>query len=115
MNRMQRVASAAAVSTAALVPASSGFAFAEPYPWHAHDGSTAQCTGTRAQVEHCERVSMHLDQPPVVDDNSVSSQPEPASPGFPWETVGLTALGAGALAAGGVVLLRRSQRAPRPA
>ena len=33
----------------------------------------------------------------------------------PWETVGLAALGAGVLARGGVVLVRRYRHEPRPA
>jgi hypothetical protein len=107
MNLIQRIAAAAAVSAAAIAPATS--AFAEPYPWHENPGA-AQPTKPKAQVEYEERLRMNELRPEPFDDASASDVT-----GFPWDTVGLAALGAGALAAGGAAVVRRSHRVPRHA
>jgi hypothetical protein len=121
MNRIQRIAAAAAVGTALLTPATAAIAFAdEP---------------TEAEIEQSlrqERQYMHEYGPsdeqllrhekqymqqrtwpgPAVDETSGSE----ATAGFPWQTVGLATLGATALAAGGaVVVVRRNHRVPRHA
>jgi hypothetical protein len=116
MNRIQRIAAAAAISTAALAPVTAAVAYAEPYPWHNPNGDSSQPSGpakTKAQIEYEER--LQLGPLPGTGNEEPPSQPTSDATGFPWETVGLAALGAGVLAAGGVVVARRSHREPRPA
>ena len=105
MNRIQRIATATAVGTAVLVPATAALAKAEPYPWHKSDDSrSAVVNPPKAQIEHEELLQPGPEAPPV--------QPAPDESGFPWETVGLLTLGVGAVAAGGVAVARR-RREPR--
>jgi hypothetical protein len=105
MNRIQRIAAAAAVGTAVLVPATAVLANAEPYPWHNSDDSrSAVVNPPKAQIEHEELLPPGPEAPPV--------QPAADESGFPWETVGLLTLGVGAVAAGGVAVARR-RREPR--
>ncbi|HEX2360853.1 MAG TPA: hypothetical protein VHI11_02150 [Jiangellaceae bacterium] len=113
MNRIQRIAAAAAVSTAVLAPATAAMAYAEPYPWHyTGDSRSAVVNPPKAQIEHQELLRLRQQSESV--DEPASSVASEAT-GFTWETVGLAALGAGALAAGGVMLARRPRREPRPA
>lgn len=113
MNRIQRIAAAAAVSTAVLAPATAAMAYAEPRPWHeTGDSRSAVVNPPKAQIEHQELLRLRQQSESV--DEPASSVASEAT-GFPWETVGLAALGAGALAAGGVMLARRPRREPRPA
>jgi hypothetical protein len=114
MNRIKHIAAAAAVGTAVLVPATAAVAFAEPYPWHGpSEGASQPLQKTKAQIEYEERLQLENvsgtgNAPPASDPVADASE-------FPWNTVGLVALGAGALVAGGVVVVRRSHREPRPA
>jgi hypothetical protein len=121
MNRIQRIAAAAAVSTAVLAPVTLAVAPAYADP-------TAP---TQAQIEQLLSQEQQYMQEPVDEELLRQEQqymqkrqwPEPveetsgpgATTGFPWETVGLAALGAGVLATGGVVLVRRYHHEPRPA
>jgi hypothetical protein len=105
MNRIQRIAAAAAVGTAVLVPATAAMAGAEPYPWHNSDDTRSSVVNLpKAQIERDE-LSLPGPQDPVV-------QPAADESGFPWDTVGLLTLGVGAVAAGGVAGARR-RREPR--
>jgi hypothetical protein len=108
MNRIQRIAAAAAVSATAILPATLATAYAEPYPWHGPGDTASQpMSKTKAQIEYEERLQLPASEP-------TTSEADVAS--FPWDTVGLAALGAGILTASGlVVLARRSHREPRPA
>ena len=70
MNRIQRIAAAAAISAAVIAPATIGPAFAEPYPWHAPSEGASQPSGlpnpgqapvdrvNKAQVEYHERLQL---------------------------------------------------------
>jgi hypothetical protein len=116
MNRIKRIAAATAISTAVLIPVAAAVADAEP---------TAQ-----TQAEQLLRQEQRYMQQPVDEQLLRQEQqyiqeqtwPEPAdeasasetTTGFPWETVGLSALGAGVLAAGGVVLVRQYHHEPHP-
>lgn len=108
MNRIQRIAAAAIVSGAALVPATLAPAHAEPYPWHQPaDTSQRADLSTKAQIEHEERLR----------EGSGGHGPDvaettPDSSTFPWDIVGLAALGAGTLAAAGAVVARQYSRTP---
>jgi hypothetical protein len=135
MNRIQRIAAAAAISTAVIAPATGAVAYAGPI------------APTQDQTEQLLRQEQQYMQEPVdeqllrqeqgymqepVDEQLLRQEqgymqeqqwPEPvdgpsasdATTGLRWETVGLAALGAGVLAAGGVVLVRRYHHEPRPA
>jgi hypothetical protein len=114
VNRIKHIAAAAAISAAVLAPVTIAPAFAEPYPGHKSD-SASGATKTKAQIEYEER--LRLDQGPGPGNEGPASAPtatDADGTGFPWEIVGLTALGAGALAAGGVAVARHV-REPRPA
>jgi hypothetical protein len=114
VNRIKHIATTAAVGTAVLVPAIAAVAFAEPYPWHGpSEGASQPLQKTKAQIEYEER--LQLGPLPGTGNEEPLSQPTADATGFPWDTVGLVALGAGALVAGGVVVVRRSHREPRPA
>ncbi|HET6920684.1 MAG TPA: hypothetical protein VFI46_14640 [Jiangellaceae bacterium] len=114
MNRIKHIAATAAVGTAVLVPATAAVAFAEPYPWHGpSEGASQPLQKTKAQIEYEER--LQLGPLPGTGNEEPPSQPTADATGIPWETVGLAALGAGVLAAGGIVVARRSHRQPRPA
>lgn len=111
MNRIQRIAAAAAVSAAVFAPATAALAYAEPYPWHEQsDSQPAGVTKPKAQIEHEELLRRRQQS------ESVGEQPDsPAASdatGFPWETIGLAALGGGVLAAGGVAVARRFHHEP---
>jgi hypothetical protein len=105
MNRIQRIAAAAAVGTAVLVPATAAMAGAEPYPWHNSDDTRSSVVNLpKAQIERDELLPPGPEAPPV--------QPASNESGFPWDTVGLLTLGVGAVAVGGVAVARR-RREPR--
>jgi hypothetical protein len=119
MNRIQRIAAAAAISTAVIAPATAAVAYAGPI------------APTQDQTEQLLRQEQQYVQEPVdeqllrqeqgymqerhwtepVDGPSASD----ATTGLRWEKVGLAAFGVGVLAAGGVVLVRRYHHEPRPA
>jgi hypothetical protein len=105
MNRFQRVVAATALGAAVVAPATP--AFAEPYSWHGSDSAPAAIK-SKAQIEYEEGLRLQQESGTGNTASDTSVTPEAAS--FPWETLGLAALGAGALAAGGVVLVRRSNR-----
>jgi hypothetical protein len=117
MNHIRRIAAGTVLGTALLVPATIGQALAEPYPWH--DSGDSQPAGqpkTKAQIEYEERLQMATGS--GLGDANPDAEPaatEADTAGFPWNTVGLAALGAGVLAAGGVALARRARREPHPA
>jgi hypothetical protein len=116
MNRIQRIAAAAVVSTVVLTPATAAVAFAEPRPWHNPNGETSESGGltkTKAQIEYEERLQLANESGTGNDNSGSESAVDPTS--FPWETVGLAALGAGILATGGAVVARRHSREPHPA
>ena len=62
MNRIQRIAAAAAISAAVLAPATIAPAFAEPYPGHKSD-SASGATKTKAQIEYEERLRLDQGRP----------------------------------------------------
>ena len=107
VNRIQRIAAAAAVSTAVLAPATAAVAFAKPYPWHKSD-SASGVTKPKAQIDYEERLQQEQSGP----GSELPSGTSGDATGFPWDTVGLAALGAGVIATGGAIVVRRSHRVP---
>jgi hypothetical protein len=111
MNCIQRIAAAATVSAVVVAPATIGPAFAEPYPWHGpSEGASQPLQKTKAQIEYEER--LRLQEQSGTGNEEPQSQLTADAAGFPWDTVGLAALGAGILTAGGVVVARRIHHEP---
>jgi hypothetical protein len=112
MNRIQRIAAAAAVGAAVVVPTTATItpAFARPY----EDPGTTQPSGlTKAQIEHEELLRLN-EQSSVADEQS-TSQSTSDSTSIPWDVVGLAAFAGAALGAGTVVGVRYIQRVPKHA
>ena len=101
MNRMKRIAAATAVSTAGLIPFAAAVASAEPT--QAEQLLRQEQQYTQEQV-HRSHLGGRL--------NAASGSALTTS--SPWETVGLSALGAAVLAAGGVVRARQYRHEPHP-
>jgi hypothetical protein len=135
MNRIRRIA-AAAVSTAVLTPVTAAVAFAEPtFPacqgWCPYAGPSALTqdqTPLLLRREQRQYMQVPVDEPPPLRQEQEYMQQQrwaypadeapvaDATTGLsPSEAVGLAALGAGVLAGGGVVLVRRYHHEPRPA
>jgi hypothetical protein len=116
MNRIKRIAAAAAVGTAVLAPTTLALApaYARPVAGDSAPGAAqpTAVTKTKAQLEYEERLRMEP-QPPGLD-SGTPNQDEDVT-GFPRDTVALAALGAGTVAAAGVIVARRRQSAPRTA
>jgi hypothetical protein len=135
MNRIRRIAAAAAVSTAVFTPLTAVVASAEPTPpacrgWCPYAESSAQTRDQTKQLlrqEQQQYMQQPVDEQPLLRQEQQYTQQqkwaEPADEApvadattglSPWETVGLAALGAGVLAAGGVVLVRQYHHEPHP-
>ena len=136
MNRIRRIAAAAAVSTAVLTPVTAVGAYAEPTgpacqgwcPYTGPSALTQDQTPLLLRREQQQYMQVPVDeQPPLRQEQQYVQQQRWAYPAdeapvsdattglSPWETVGLAALGAGVLAGGGVVFVRRYHDEPRPA
>jgi hypothetical protein len=127
MNRIQRIAAAAAISTAVLAPATAAVApaYAKPYEVDLAPAST------QAQTEQLLRQEQQYMQEAVDEELLREEQqymqerlwPEPVgetsdsgdTTGFPWDTVTLATLGTAALAAGGAVIIVRRRHVPHTA
>ena len=111
MNKIHRFAAVSAACVALTAPGVALMtpAFAEPYPWHDPRGTATgfSLAMPKAQIEHEELLRMGQQSSPV-DEHSTAASPDGTA--FPWETVGLVALGAVALTAGGAAVARRYQR-----
>ena len=127
MNRIQRIAAVAAISTAVLAPATTAVApaYAKPYEEDLAPAST------QPQTEQLLRQERQYMQQPVDEEllkqeqryMQVQQWPEPDgetsdsgdTTGFPWDTVALASFGAAALAAGGAVIIVRRRHVPHTA
>jgi hypothetical protein len=135
MNRIRRIAAAAAVTTAVLTPVTAAGAYAEPTapacrgwcPYAAPSTLTQDQTEQLLRQEQQQYMQQPVDeQPPLRQEQQYMQQQKWAEPADEapvadattglslWETVGLAALGAGVVAGGGVVLVRKYHE-PRPA
>ena len=136
MNRIRRIAAAAAVSAAVLTPVTAAGAYAEPTApacrgWCPYAGPSALMQDQiplllRREQQQFMQMPEDL-APPLLQEQQYMLQQRWAYPPdeapvadataglSPWETVVLAALGAGVLARGGVVLVRRYRHEPRPA
>jgi hypothetical protein len=134
MNRIRRIAAAAAVSTAVLTPLTAAVASADPTPqacrgWcpYPYAEPFAQTQEQLLRQEQQQYMQQPVDeQPSLRQEQQYTQQQKWAEPAdeapvadattglSPWETVGLAALGAGVLAAGGVVLVRQYHHEPHP-
>jgi hypothetical protein len=136
MNRIRRIAAIAAVSTAVLTAVTAAVASAEPTdpacqgwcPYAAPSALRQDRTEQLLRQEQQQYMQQPVDeQPPLRQEQQYMQQQkwgEPADEALvddattglsPWEAVGLAALGAGVVAGGGVVFVRRYHHEPRPA
>ena len=136
MNRIRRIAAAAAVSTAVLTPVTAVGAYAGPTVpacrgWCPYAGPSALTQDQIPLLLRREQQYMQVpvdEPPPLRQEQQYMQQQRWAYPAdeaapvsdattglSPWEAVGLAALGAGVLAGGGVVLVRRYHHEPHPA
>jgi hypothetical protein len=135
MNRIRRIAAIAAVSTAVLTAVTAAVASAEPTdpacqgwcPYAAPSALRQDRTEQLLRQEQQQYMQQPVDeQPPLRQEQQYMQQQKWAEPADEapvadattglslWETVGLAALGAGVVAGGGVVLVRKYDE-PRPA
>lgn len=111
MNKIHRFATASVVCAGLMVPGATLItpAFAEPYPWHEPHGAVQSdaLVKPKTQIEHEELLKMGKRSSPADQDSNAVSTDDTA---FPWESIGLIALGAGVLTAGSAAVARRHQR-----
>ena len=108
MNKIHRFA---VICAGLMVPGAALMtpAFAEPYPWHESHG-TAQSDAlvkSKAQIEHEELLRL-VQRSSAADEDSNAVSTDDTT--FPWESIGLIALGAGLVTAGSAAVARRHQR-----
>jgi len=122
MNRIQRIAAAAAVSTAVLAPATAAMAYAEPIA--PTQDQTEQLLRLEQQYmqesepadeELLRQEQQYMQDRQWAEPAAESSGSDNAATSFPWDTVGFVTLGAAALAAGSVIVVRRGHRVPKHA
>ena len=101
MNRIKRIAAATAVSTAGLIPFAAAVASAEP----------TQAEQPLRQEQQYTQEQVHR---PHLGGRLNAASASALTTSSPWDTVGLSALGAAVLAAGGVVLVRQNHHEPHP-
>ncbi|HEY9378350.1 MAG TPA: hypothetical protein VIQ02_14810 [Jiangellaceae bacterium] len=130
MNRIKRIAAAAALGAAVLPPAVAAIAYAgtatearmdqsihreQQYMLYRQRQDMQEFRPSDEQLLRQEQLYMQDQQwpePATVDDASDAAT---AAAGFSWETAGFMTLGAVALAAGSAIVVRRSHRAPKHA
>ena len=117
MNRIKRIAAATAVSTAGLIPFAAAVASAEPTqaePLLRQEQQYMQQPVDEQLLRQEQQYMQEQVHRPHLGGRLNAASASALTSSSPWETVGLSALGAAVLAAGGVVLVRQYHHEPHP-